>query len=106
MLTVRPLARLPLADPDRMLAVNLRGPLLVTRTVLPVMLRQQAGVIVNVASQLGKQGLGDYVTSCATKFGLVGMTQALAATNWRAQASACGRCARGSPTRRPPGGPG
>lgn len=77
-LTVRPLARLPLADLDRMVAVNLRGPLLVTRAALPIMLRRGAGAIVNVASQLGKRGLGEYVTYCATKFGVVGLTQALA----------------------------
>ena len=77
-LTVRPLARLPLADLERMLAVNLRGPLVVTRAVLPLMLRQDAGAIVNIASQLGKQGLGDYATYCATKFGIIGCTQALA----------------------------
>lgn len=77
-LTVRPLARLPLPDLDRMLAVNLRGPLVATRAVLPLMLRRNAGAIVNVASQLGKRGLGDYVTYCATKFGLIGLTEALA----------------------------
>lgn len=61
-LSVGPLARLPVPALDRMVAVNLRGPLVVTRAVLPVMLRQGAGSIVNVASQLGKTGIGDYVT--------------------------------------------
>ena len=32
----------------------------------------------NVASQLGKRGMADYATYCATKFGVVGFTQALA----------------------------
>jgi NAD(P)-dependent dehydrogenase (short-subunit alcohol dehydrogenase family) len=54
------------------------GPLLMTQAVLPHMLRQRSGTIINVASQLGKYGLADYVTYCATKFGVVGFTEALA----------------------------
>lgn len=77
-LTVGPLAKLALKDLDWMLAVNLRGPLLMARAALPAMLRRGSGTIVNVASQLGKYGLADYVTYCATKFGVVGFTEALA----------------------------
>jgi NAD(P)-dependent dehydrogenase (short-subunit alcohol dehydrogenase family) len=77
-LDVGPLVRLPVAALDRMVAVNLRGPLLATRAVLSAMLGRGRGAIVNVASQLGKYGAGDYVTYCATKFGVVGLTQALA----------------------------
>ncbi len=77
-LTPGPLARLPLRNLDHMLRVNLWGPLIVTRFGLPSMLRRGSGSIVNVASQLGKRGLGDYVTYCATKFGVVGFTEALA----------------------------
>lgn len=72
------LVKLPLRDLDRMLAVNLRGPILFSRAVLPVMLRQRSGAIVNVASQLGKVGIADYAVYCASKFGVVGFTQALA----------------------------
>jgi NAD(P)-dependent dehydrogenase (short-subunit alcohol dehydrogenase family) len=78
-LSVGPLARLSVRDLDRMVAVNLRGPLLLARAALPAMLRQGSGSIINVASQLGKYGLGGYVTYCATKFGVVGFTEALAA---------------------------
>lgn len=73
-----PLAGLPVRELDRMLAVNLRGPLVVSRAALPAMLRRRSGSIINVASQLGKTGIADYVTYCATKFGVVGFTQALA----------------------------
>ena len=79
LLRAGPLASLPLRDLDRMLAVNLRGPLLFTRAVLPAMLRQGSGSIINVASQLGKFGAADYVAYCASKFGVVGFTDALAA---------------------------
>ncbi len=77
-LTVGPLDRVSVRDLDRMLAVNLRGPILVARAVLPALLRRGSGVIINVASQLGKYGLGEYATYCATKFGVVGFTEALA----------------------------
>jgi NAD(P)-dependent dehydrogenase (short-subunit alcohol dehydrogenase family) len=77
-LSVGPLNRLSLGDLEEMLAVNLRGPLLMARAALPHMLRQWSGSIINVASQLGKYGLADYVTYCATKFGVVGFTEALA----------------------------
>ncbi len=72
------LVRLSLRDLDRMLSVNLRGPILFSRAVLPVMLRQRSGAIVNVASQLGKTGIADYAVYCASKFGVVGFTEALA----------------------------
>lgn len=72
------LSRLPLRELERMLAVNLRGPLVVSRAALPMMLRRRSGAIINVASQLGKTGIADYVTYCATKFGVVGFSEALA----------------------------
>lgn len=77
-LEVGPLARLAVIKLERMLAVNIRGPLLLTRATLPAMLRQRSGAIINVASQLGKAGAAHYATYCATKFGLIGFTEALA----------------------------
>ncbi len=77
-LTPGGLVRLALRDVDRMLTVNLRGPILFSRAVLPVMLRQRSGAIVNVGSQLGKIGIADYAVYCASKFGVVGFTEALA----------------------------
>lgn len=72
------LVKLPVRDLERMLAVNLRGPILFARAVVPVMLRQGSGSIMNVASQLGKVGIAEYATYCASKFGVVGFTEALA----------------------------
>lgn len=77
-LEVGPLTRLPVAALERMVAVNLAGPLLASRAALPAMLRRRRGAIVNVASLLGKYGAGEYVTYCATKFGVVGLSEALA----------------------------
>ena len=69
---------LVVAGAERMLAVKLRGPLLVSRAVVRALRRRGGGSIVNVASQLGKGGIGGYVTYCATQFGVVGLTEALA----------------------------
>jgi NAD(P)-dependent dehydrogenase (short-subunit alcohol dehydrogenase family) len=77
-LTPGPLDRLALRDLDRMLAVNLRGPLVVSRAAVAALRRRGGGSIVNVASQLGKRGTAAYVVYCATKFGVVGLTEALA----------------------------
>lgn len=77
-LTVAPLDRLARRDLEAMVRVNLLGPLLVARAALPVLRRLGRGAVVNVASILGKEGLGEYATYCATKFGVVGLTEALA----------------------------
>ena len=58
---------------SRLLAVNLRAPFLFMREIIPVMLRQGQGRIINVASRNGKvavAGLGGY---SASKFGLMGL---------------------------------
>jgi 3-oxoacyl-[acyl-carrier protein] reductase len=63
---------------EEMVRVNLLGPLVVARAALQTMRRRRHGTIVNVSSLLGKEGLAEYVTYCSTKFGLIGMTEALA----------------------------
>lgn len=68
------------ADLDRTLDVNLKGVFLCGQAAARTMRRLgRAGVIVNTASMAGKQGrvpfLSDYV---ASKFGVVGLTQAMA----------------------------
>src|SRR2546428_13975508 len=73
-----PLARLSAAAVERMIAGDLAGPILVTRALLPGMLRRPAGILVHVASLLGRGGMADYATYCATKIGGIGVTQTLA----------------------------
>jgi 2-hydroxycyclohexanecarboxyl-CoA dehydrogenase len=63
---------------DRLIAINLKGPLWVTRVVLAGMLERGAGRVVNVASDAGRVGsLGEVVYS-ACKAGVIGFTKALA----------------------------
>lgn len=65
-------------DWDRVLAVNLRGTFLCTRAVLPGMLKQGGGRIINIASQLGQIGGSTMAPYSASKAGVIGFTRALA----------------------------
>jgi len=65
------------AEWDEVQAVNLKGAFLCTRAVLPVMKRQRSGYVVNIASVAGKTGFGGASAYCASKFGMVGLTESL-----------------------------
>ena len=69
---------LTLADFDRMFAVHVRGTFLCTRAVLPAMLKRQAGVIINIASQLGQIGGIELAHYSAAKAAVIGLTKSLA----------------------------
>lgn len=62
---------------ERVVAVNLLGTAAVVRAALPAL--EPGGRIVTVASTLGKRGVADATAYCASKFGVVGFSQALAA---------------------------
>jgi 3-oxoacyl-[acyl-carrier protein] reductase len=62
---------------DRVLAVNLRGPFLLSRAVLPGMKSRRRGHIVNIASTAGRRGFPGGTAYCASKFGLVGLSEAM-----------------------------
>ncbi|MEU7910012.1 SDR family oxidoreductase [Microbispora bryophytorum] len=63
---------------ERVIGVNLLGTAAVVRAALPH-LRESGGRVVTVASTLGVRALGDATAYCASKFGVVGFTRALAA---------------------------
>jgi 3-oxoacyl-[acyl-carrier protein] reductase len=69
---------LPVADWDRVLNVNLRGTFLCTHFVLPHLLKQGGGRIINIASQLGYIGGVEVAHYCASKGGVIAFTKALA----------------------------
>ncbi|MFO1460592.1 MAG: SDR family NAD(P)-dependent oxidoreductase [Verrucomicrobiota bacterium] len=72
------LARLAVEDWDPVMAVNLKGAYLCSRAVLPAMMRQQDGHILNLASFSGRVGRHGASNYSAAKAGLVGLTQSLA----------------------------
>jgi 3-oxoacyl-[acyl-carrier protein] reductase len=75
---VKPLMETTAALWDETVAVNLRGAFLLCRAVWPHMQRRGGGQIVNVSSVSGVQGYADEAAYCASKFGLNGLTAALA----------------------------
>ncbi|MGE5414916.1 MAG: SDR family NAD(P)-dependent oxidoreductase [Syntrophomonadaceae bacterium] len=74
----RPFLKLSAEEWDRVIATNLSGAASFCRAVLPGMVERRRGRIVNVASIHGMRGDANVVAQSAAKFGLIGMTQALA----------------------------
>ncbi|HSP97434.1 MAG TPA: SDR family oxidoreductase [Candidatus Dormibacteraeota bacterium] len=72
-----PVAKLRAADLEAMLRVNLFGALFMTQAVLPGMERRGSGSIINVASLAGRRGVTPLGGYCATKFALIGLSEAL-----------------------------
>src|SRR4029078_3323803 len=64
---------------DYTIAVTLRGPFLVTQAVLPFMLKQKSGSLINVSAVVGRGALATFVGYATSKWGLEGFTQTLAA---------------------------
>lgn len=67
------------AEFDRLIAINLRGIFLGLRYVIPVMLEQGGGAIVNTGSIASERGLGGACAYNATKHGILGLTRTAAA---------------------------
>jgi 3-oxoacyl-[acyl-carrier protein] reductase len=73
-----PVIGLAAKDWDRIIAVNLRGPFLMSKAVLAHMMKQKQGSIINISSGAGQQGVPGKSAYCASKHGLEGLTKALA----------------------------
>jgi NAD(P)-dependent dehydrogenase (short-subunit alcohol dehydrogenase family) len=77
-ITMRPFEQIPLDEWDQVLRVNLTGPFLCARAVLPAMRRAQWGRIVNIGSGAVTLGRPGYLHYIATKSGLAGMSRSMA----------------------------
>ncbi|WMT41277.1 3-ketoacyl-ACP reductase [Paenibacillus sp. D2_2] len=62
---------------EQVIQVNLMGTYYVTRAALPFMLNQNSGDIINVASTAGERGFATGSAYCASKFGVLGLTESL-----------------------------
>lgn len=69
---------LSLKDWDETINTNLKGIFLCCQAVLPAMVEQRQGNIINISSIHGKIGDANLAAHCASKFGVIGLTQALA----------------------------
>jgi 3-oxoacyl-[acyl-carrier protein] reductase len=72
-----PVAEYPVEDWKRVLDIDLTGPFLCCRAVVPHMVRAGYGRIVNVASIAGKEGNPNAAAYAAAKGGLIAFTKAL-----------------------------
>ncbi|MFD0682231.1 MULTISPECIES: 3-ketoacyl-ACP reductase [unclassified Paenibacillus] len=62
---------------ERIIQTNLMGTYYVTRAALPTMLKQNGGSIINIASTAGERGFATGSAYCASKFAVLGLTEAL-----------------------------
>ena len=74
----KPVAEFTTLDWDLTLDTNLKGPFLISREVLPIMIKQREGQIINISSGAGKNPIKNYAAYCASKFGLIGFSESLA----------------------------
>ena len=74
-----PMTELDVKKWDYTIAVNLRGPFLITQAVLPIMMKQKAGSIINVSSMIGRGAYANFLAYATSKWGLEGFSQTLAA---------------------------
>ena len=74
----RLLLRMTAEDWDQVLAVDLRGAFLCTKSVMPHLIRQRRGRVVNVSSVVGISGNPGQANYAAAKAGLIGFTKAVA----------------------------
>jgi NAD(P)-dependent dehydrogenase (short-subunit alcohol dehydrogenase family) len=63
---------------ERTMQVNLTGAFVGCQAAISRMLPRRRGVVLNMSSQSGKAGNSHYAAYCASKFGIIGLTQSLA----------------------------
>ncbi len=65
-------------DFDDVIAVNLKGPFLMSRAAFKYMSKQRAGRIINISSVVGQSGQAGQANYASSKAGLIGLTKSLA----------------------------
>ena len=58
--------------------INLKGCYFCCQAAVTQMLKQGGGSIINISSESGKRGGAQYAAYCASKFGIIGLTQSIA----------------------------
>ncbi len=63
---------------EKVIQINLKGTFLFCKAVLPHMIKKNSGVIINVSSRCGKTDIPNLSAYCASKFGIMGLSESLA----------------------------
>lgn len=74
----KPFRDLSLEEWNQTIAVNLTGTFIVTKAVLPSMIEQKSGVIINISSVAGLRPIPHQSAYCSAKHGIIGLTTTLA----------------------------
>ena len=73
-----PLWEVPVEEFERVVDVNITGVYRVLRYVAPVMINRGSGIMINLSSGWGRSASSDVAPYCATKWGVEGLSQAMA----------------------------
>ena len=76
--TPAPLWKVPAAEFNKLIDVNIKGVANVIRHFVPAMVAHKKGIIVNLSSGWGRSTSAEVAPYCASKFAIEGLTQALA----------------------------
>jgi 3-oxoacyl-[acyl-carrier protein] reductase len=71
-------SKMDMDEINSILDINLKGLILCTKYFLPHMQKRNYGRIINISSGAGKIGIAKFAVYCASKFGVIGFTEALA----------------------------
>ena len=72
-----PIAEYPAAEWEKVVQTNLNGTYYLTRQVVPTMIKQKSGSIINVTSTVGKTGRAKWGAYAVSKFAIEGLSQVL-----------------------------
>jgi 3-oxoacyl-[acyl-carrier protein] reductase len=76
--TFAPVQEISDANWDAILDTNLKAVFLLSKAVIPGMIQRKSGHIINIASLAGKSAFAGGAAYCASKWGLLGLTQCMA----------------------------
>jgi NAD(P)-dependent dehydrogenase (short-subunit alcohol dehydrogenase family) len=76
--SLKMLVQTPVSEWDEVVDTNLKGVFLSNRAVLQTMIEQRSGHIINISSTSGRQGRAFDSAYCASKFGVIGLSESVA----------------------------